>query len=65
MKEYFKVFKVKDKNNKLMSFRMYDDMYLWAKIKDLNNIRLNAFPVYDDRYIKANTRKKSILIFVV
>ena len=25
---------------------------IWAKIEDLENIKLNALPVYDDRYIK-------------
>ena len=57
-----KIFKVKDgdkdKNNKLMSFRIDDEKLLekykaiLTKIEDLNNIELNALPVYDDRYIK-------------
>ena len=48
----------KDKNNKLMSFRIDDEKLLekykaiWTKIEDLKNIELNALPVYDDRYIK-------------
>ena len=48
----------KDKNNKLMSFRIDDEKLLekykaiWTKIEDLKNIELNTLPVYDDRYIK-------------
>ena len=57
MRGYFKIFKVKDKNNKLMSFRINDEKLLekyktiWTKIKDLKNIKLNALSVYDDRFI--------------
>ena len=29
---------------------------VWAKIEDLEKIRLNALPVYDDRYIKIKIR---------
>ena len=57
MSEYVKTFKVKDgdkdKNNKLMSFRIDDDNLLerykstWTKIEDFKNIELNALPVYD------------------
>ena len=53
-----KTFKVKDgdihKNNKLMSFHIYDEKLLekykaiWTKIEDLKHIGLNALPVYDD-----------------
>ena len=58
MSEYIKTFKVKDKNNKLMSFCIGNDKLLekyktiWTKIEDLKDIELNALPVYDDRYIK-------------
>ena len=63
---YVKTFKIKDrdkdKNNKLMYFRIYDEKLLekykaiWTKIEDLKNIELNALPVYDDRYIKIRVR---------
>ena len=51
---YVRTFKVKDgdknKNNKLTSFRIDDEMLLetyktvWTKIEDLKNIELNALP---------------------
>ena len=50
MREYFKTFKVKEGNNKLMSFRINDEKLLekyqaiQTKIEDLKNIRLNALP---------------------
>ena len=57
-----KAFKVKDedkdKNNKLMSFRIGDEKLLekyksiQTKIEDFKNTELNALPVYDDKYIK-------------
>ena len=66
MSGYVKTFDVKhggkDKNNKLMSFRIDDEklleMYkaIWNKIEDLKNIKLNALPVYDDRYIKTKIK---------
>ena len=66
MSGYVKTFKVKegdkDKNNKLMSFRIYHEKLLenykatWTKIEDLKNIELNALPVYEDRYIKTKIR---------
>ena len=64
MSGYAKTFKVKDgdkdKNNKLMSFRIEKllEKYkaIWTKIEDLKNIELNALPVYDDRYIKTKIR---------
>ena len=56
---YVKAFKVKDgnKDNKLMSFPIYDEKLLerykaiWTKIEELKNINLNALPVYDNRYM--------------
>ena len=63
MREYVKTFKVKDKINKLMSFRIGDEKFfkkykaIWTKIDSLKNIKLNDSPVYDDRYIKTNIRK--------
>ena len=73
MKGYVKTFEVKggdkDKNNKLMSFCIYDEKLLekctaiWTKIEDLENIELNALPLYDDRYIKAKTRTYSHKIY--
>ena len=59
---YVTSFKVEEKINKLMSFRIDDDKLLekykaiWTKIEDLKNIKLNALPVYDDRYIKTKIR---------
>ena len=59
---YVKTFKAKDgdkeKNNKLISFRIDDEKLLekykaiWFKIEDFKNIEFNVLPVYDDRYIK-------------
>ena len=64
---YVKKFKVKerdkDKNNKLMSFRIDDEKLLekqkavWTKIEDLKKIELNASLVYDERYIKYRNKK--------
>ena len=49
MSGYVKTFKVKEGNNKLMSFRIDDEKLLEKykairiKIEDLKNIKLNAF----------------------
>ena len=57
-----KTFKVKEGDNKLMSFRIDDKKLLeeyeaiWSNIEDLKNIKLNALPVFDDRYIKTKIR---------
>ena len=65
MSRYVQTFKIKgdrDKNNKLMSFCIYDEKLLekyksiWSKIEDLKNIKLNTLPVYDDRYIKTKIK---------
>ena len=66
MREYVKKFKVKDgnkdKNNKLMPFRIDDEKLLvkykaiWTEIEYLKNIELNALLVHDDRYIKTKIR---------
>ena len=56
---YVKDFKVKDENkdNKLMSFPIYDEKLLeryraiWTNIEELKNINLNTLPVYDNRYM--------------
>ena len=62
MSGYVKTFKVKEGNNKLMSFRIDDEKLLEKykairiKIEDLKNIKLNALPVHDDRYIKTKIR---------
>ena len=59
---YVKIKTLKDKNNKLMSFRIdYEKLLekykvVWTKIGDQKNIKLNALPVYDDRYIKPKIR---------
>ena len=63
MSGYFKTFKVKERDNKLMSFRMDDEKLLekykaiWTKVENFKNVELNALPVYDYRYIK--TRKRT------
>ena len=55
---YVKIFKDKNKSNKLMSLSIDDKELLekyeaiWIKIEDLTNIELNALPLYNDRYIK-------------
>ena len=62
MSGYVKTFKVKDKTNKLMFFRINDKKLLekyntiWTKIENLKNIVLNILPIYDDRYIKTILR---------
>ena len=62
MSGYVKTFKVKDKTNKLMLFRINDKKLLekyntiWTKIENLKNIVLNILPIYDDRYIKTILR---------
>ena len=62
MNGYVKTFKVENKNNKLISFRIDDEKLLekykaiWTKIEDLKNIKLNALPIYDDRYMKTKMR---------
>ena len=48
--EYVQTFKVKEKNNKLMSFRIDD------KIEDLKSIKLNALQVHDYRCMKSKIR---------
>ena len=54
--------RVKDKNNKFMSFRIDDKKLLEkykairTKIECLKNIELNALPDYDDIYIKTKIR---------
>ena len=59
---YVKTFKVKDKNNKLMPFRINDEKLLekyktnWTKIENLKKNKLNALPVYDDSYMKTKIK---------
>ena len=60
---YIQTFKVEDKKNELMSFRIDDKKLLekygaiWTKIEDLQDIiKLKASPVYDDGYIKTKIR---------
>ena len=62
MSGYDKTFKVKEGDNKLMSFRIDDEKLLekykaiWTKTEYLKNIELNALPVHDNRYIKTKIR---------
>ena len=66
MSWYVETFKAedrdKDKNNKLMPFRIDDEKLLkkyetiWTKIVDLKIIKLNDLPVYDGRYTKTKKR---------
>ena len=63
---YVKTFKAKDadknKNNKLMSFRIDDENLLekynaiWTKTEDFKNIELNVLPDHDDRCIKTKIK---------
>ena len=51
---YVKTSKVKEGNNKLMSFRLNDekllekDKAIWIIIEDLKDVKLNALPVYNE-----------------
>ena len=62
MNWYIKTFKVKEGDNKLMSFHIDNEKAfekyktIWTKIGDLKNIKLNALLVYDDIYIKTKIR---------
>ena len=62
MSGYVKTFKAEGEISELMSFRIDDEKLLekhkaiWAKIKDLKSIELDALPVYDNRYIKTKIR---------
>ena len=55
MSGYVKAFKVKEENNKLISFRIDNEKLLdkyktiQTKIADFKNSNLNVLPVYDDR----------------
>ena len=57
-----KTFKIKYKNNKLLSIRINGEKLsetykaTWNKTEDFKNIELNALPVYDDGYIKTKIR---------
>ena len=48
MSGYFKIFNVKEENNKFMSFRIDDEKLLekykaiWTRVEYLKNIKLNA-----------------------
>ena len=52
----------KDKNNKLISFRIDDEKLLekydtiFTEVEDLKNIELNVLSAYDDRYVKTEIR---------
>ena len=62
MSGYVKTFKVEDKINKLMSFRIDNEKLLeeykaiWTKIEDSKNIELDALTVFDNRYIKTKIK---------
>ena len=55
MSGYVKTFKVKEENNKVISFRIDNEKLLdkykaiQTKIADFKNSNLNVLPVYDDR----------------
>ena len=59
---YVDTFKVRDKNIKLMSFRIDNEKLfetykiIWINIENFNNFEWNALPVYDERYIKPKIR---------
>ena len=54
MSGYVKTFKVKEGNNKLMSFCLNDekllekDKAIWINIEDFKDVRLNTLPVYNE-----------------
>ena len=63
MSWHVKKFKVEERINRWMSFRIDDEKLLqkhkafWTKIKDSKNVELkNDLPVYDDRYIKTEIK---------
>ena len=64
-----KTFKVEDKNNKLIYYRIDNEKLLekykaiWTKSKDFKNIQLNILPVYDGRYIKTKIRTYSNKVY--
>ena len=70
MSGYVKTFKVTDKNNRLMSFRIDNEKLLEkyesipTKIEELEDIELNALPVYDDRYIKPKIRTYGEKVYI-
>ena len=53
---YVKIFKVEEKDNRLMSFRIDDELF-GIKLKTQKDIKLNALTVYHDRYITTKIRK--------
>ena len=59
---YFKTFRMKDKINIIIFFRIDDEKLLekfnaiWIVTEDLNYIKLNILSVYDDRSIKSIIR---------
>ena len=71
IKTYVETFKVTDKNNNLMSFRINDEKVLekykaiWNKIEDLKSIELNALPVYDNRYIETKIRTYGDKVYTI
>ena len=62
MSGYVKTFKVEDRNNELMPFRIDVEELLeryksiWTRFEDSKNLKSNALPVYDDRHIKTKIR---------
>ena len=66
MSAYVKTFKVKDEdkdeNNKLISFRIFNDKLLenyrtiWTKMEETKKIELNPLPVYENKCIKTKKR---------
>ena len=62
MSGHVKIFMVKDKSNKFISFHINDEKLLvkykiiWSKIERLKNIELNALSVYNDEYMKNKRR---------
>ena len=69
MRGYVKTFKIKEGDNKLMSFCLDDEKSLqkykgiWTKVEDVKSIELNAFRVYDDKYIKTRIKTCSDKIY--
>ena len=69
MSGYVNIFKIEDKINKLMCFRIDEEKLLekykaiWTKIENLKYIELDALPVDDNSDIKPKIRTYSDKIY--
>ena len=69
MSGYAKTFEVENKINKLISFRIDNEVLsekykaIWTKIKGLKNMELDALTVYGNKYIKTKRRRYSNKVY--